>query len=69
MLPDLGVERDCGVLDSYEQLMSLWNEDDPVIVIWEEEGKVEGKSWIKDDKVVVYVDSGHISRDLASTQI
>ena len=49
--------------------MSLRNQDDSVVVVREKEGKVKGKTWVKDNKVVVYVDSGHISRDLASTQI
>ena len=38
-------------------------------MIQEQEGKVEWKAWIKDDEVVVNIDSGHISCDLASTQI
>ena len=67
MLPDLGVEGDCGILDTHKQLMSLGNKDDPVVVMGKEESKVEGKSWIKNDKVVAYIDSGHILRDLAST--
>ena len=69
MLPDLGIERDCGVLDTNKQLMSLRNQDDPIVVIWKEESKVEGKTWVKDNKVIVYVDSGHIPHDLASTQV
>ena len=47
--------------------MSLGNKDDPVVVIGEEEGKVEGESWIKDDEVVADIDSGHVLHDLAST--
>ena len=34
-------------------------------MIREQEGKVKGKAWVKDDKVVVYIDGGHILRDLA----
>ena len=49
--------------------MSLWNKDNPVIVIWKEEGKVKGESWIEDDEIVVYIDSGHILRNLANPQI
>ena len=49
--------------------MSLRNEDDPVIMTREEESEVEWKTWIEDNEVVAYEDSGHISRDLASTQI
>ena len=46
--------------------MSLGNQDDPVVVVREKEGKFKRKTWVKDNKVVVYVDSGHIPRDLAS---
>ena len=67
MLPDLGVKGDCGVLDVHKQLVSLWNKDNPVVVIGEEKGKVEGNTWVKDNKVVAYVDSGHILHNLAST--
>ena len=42
-LPDLGVEGDCGVLDVNEQLMSLGNQDDPVIVVRERKAKLRGK--------------------------
>ena len=41
--------------------MSLWNKDNPVIVIGKEEGKVKRESWVKDDEVVAYIDSGHIT--------
>ena len=47
--------------------MSLGNQDDPVVIIGEEEGKVKGKAWVKDNKVIAYEDSGHILCDLAST--
>ena len=67
MLPDLGVKGNRGILDAHEQLVSLGNKDNPVIVIGEEESKVKGKPWIEDDKVVAYIDSGHILCDLAST--
>ena len=69
MLPDLGVEGDCGVLHTYQQLVPLRNEDNPVIVVWEEKGEVKRETWIEDNEVVTNVDSGHISHDLASTQI
>ena len=45
--------------------MSLWDQDNPIVVIREQEGKIEGEAWVKEDKVVVYVDSGHILHDLA----
>ena len=49
--------------------MSLRDEDDPVIVVWEEKGEVERETWIEDDEVVADVDNRHIPRDLASTWI
>ena len=49
--------------------MSLRNEDDPVIVVREKEGEFEGKTWVKDDKVVAYEDCGHILHDLANTRV
>ena len=49
--------------------MTLGNKDDPVVVIWEQEGEVERKSWVENDKVVAYIDCGHRLRDLASTQV
>ena len=49
--------------------MSLGNKDNPVIIIGEEESKVKGEPWIKDDEVVAYIDSGHILCDLAGTQV
>ena len=49
--------------------MALRDKYDPIIVIWEQEGKVEWEAWIKYDKVIMDVNSGHISCDLASTQI
>ena len=49
--------------------MTLRNENDAVIMIWEQKGKVEWETWVKDNEVVMDVDSGHISCDLASTQI
>ena len=49
--------------------MTLRDQDDPIVVIWEEECEVQWEAWIKYDEVVANVDSGHISRDLASTQI
>ena len=67
MLPDLGVEGDCGVFNANKQLMSLGNQDDPIIVVWKEESEVKRKTWVEDNKVVAYIDSGHIPRDLAST--
>ena len=45
--------------------MSLRNQDDPVVVIREKESKVERKTWVEDNKVVVYVNCGHIPHDLA----
>ena len=52
-----------------KKLVSLGNQDDPVVVIGEEKGEVEGKAWVKDNKVVVNEDSGHILCDLAGTQV
>ena len=49
--------------------MTLGNENDPVIVIQEKEGKVKWEPWIKDNEVGVYENCGHISCDLASKQI
>ena len=49
--------------------MSLGNQDDPVIVVRKEESEFKRKTWVKDNKVVAYVDSGHIPRDLASTRV
>ena len=49
--------------------MPLRNQDDPVVVIRKEESEFKRETWIKDNKVVVYVDCGHIPRDLASTRI
>ena len=49
--------------------MSLGNQYNPVIIVGKEEGKVKGKAWVKDDKVVAYEDGGHILRDLAGTQV
>ena len=68
MLPDLGVEGDCGVLHTNEQLMSLRDQDDPNVMIWKEKGEVEWETWIKDD-IDSDIDGGHISHDLASTWI
>ena len=49
--------------------MTLGNEDNPIILIWEQKGEVQGKTWIKYDEVVAYKDCQHILRDLASTQV
>ena len=49
--------------------MSLGNQDDLVVIIGEEECKVKGKAWVKDNKIVAYEDGGHILCDLASTQV
>ena len=49
--------------------MSLWNKDNPVVIMREEESKVKRKSWVEDDKVIAYEDNGHILCDLASTQV
>ena len=49
--------------------MSLWDQDNPIVVIREEECKFKGETWVKDNKVVAYVNSMHILRDLASTQV
>ena len=49
--------------------MTLGNENDPVVVIREKEGEFKGKTWIEDNKVVAYEDSGHILHDLASTRV
>ena len=45
--------------------MTLGNENDPVVVIGEQEGELQGESWIEYDEVVAYEDGGHILRDLA----
>ena len=47
--------------------MTLGNKDDPVVVIGKEKGEFERETWVEDNKVVAYIDSGHIPRDLAST--
>ena len=49
--------------------MTLRDEDNPVVMIRKEKGKVKREAWVKDDKVVAYEDSGHILHDLASTQV
>ena len=41
----------------------------PVVVIREKKGEVKWETWVEDNEVVAYVDSGHIPRDLASTQV
>ena len=66
-MPDLGVERDSGVLDAYKELVALGNEDNPVVVIGKQKGELQGETWIKDNKVVAYKNHGHILHDLAST--
>ena len=45
--------------------MTLGDEDNPVVVIREQEGEFQGESWIKYNEVVMYEDGGHILRDLA----
>ena len=46
--------------------MALGNKDDPIVLIWEQEGELQGETWVEDDKVVAYeYSSGHILRDLA----
>ena len=45
--------------------MSLRNQDDPIVIIGKEESKVKGKTWVKDDEVIAYIDGGHILCDLA----
>ena len=64
-MPDLGVEGDRGILDTYKELMSLGYQNNPVVLIGEKEGKVERETWIEYDEVVVYEHRGHILRDLA----
>ena len=49
--------------------MTLGNEDNPVVVIREQESEVQGEAWIEYDEVVTYEYSGHILRDLASTRV
>ena len=52
--------------------MTLGNEQDPIIMIWEEEGKSKWEDGVEDNKVVVDLNNGaawHISRDRACTQI
>ena len=56
----------------YEQLVALRYQENPVISIWKEKGKVEWIDGVKDDKVVSYLDdraTWHISRDRACTRI
>ena len=48
---------------------TLRDKDDPVVMIREEEGEFQGEAWVEYDKVVVYVDSGHILCDLAGTWV
>ena len=46
--------------------MSLRNEKDPVVAIWEEEGKSQWVDRVKDDKVMCDLNDGttrHISHD------
>ena len=46
--------------------MSLWDQEDPVVAIWEEEGKSQWVDRVEDDEVVRDLDDGatrHISRD------
>ena len=69
MLPDLGVEGDSGVLDMYKELVALGNENNPVIVIGKQKGKLQGETWIEDNEVVAYKNCRHILHDLASTQV
>ena len=49
--------------------MTLGNENNPVVVIGEQEGEFQGESWVKYNKVVTYEDGGHILHDLASTRV
>ena len=46
--------------------MALWDQKDPVIAIWEEEGKSQWVDRVEDDKVMRDLNdgtAGHISRD------
>ena len=46
--------------------MTLRNKDNPIVLIWEQEGELQRKTWIEDDEVDAYEHSGgHILRDLA----
>ena len=65
----LGIEWDSGVFNTNKELMPLRDQNDPIVMIRKQEGKIERETWIKDDEVVVDEDGGHISCDLASTWI
>ena len=72
MRPDLGDLGLCGILNTYEQLVALRYQENPVVSIWEEKSKVEWIDGVKDDEVVSYLDdraTWHISRDRACTWI
>ena len=46
--------------------MSLWDQKDPVVTIWEKESKSQGVDGVEDDEVMRdlnYRTTGHISRD------
>ena len=52
--------------------MTLRYQENPVVVIWEEEGKSKWVDGVEDDKVVRDLNNraaGHISRDKCCTQI
>ena len=49
--------------------MTLGDQDNPIVVVREQEGKLQGESWIEDDKVMAYEDRGHVLRDLAGTRV
>ena len=72
MRPDLGDLGLCGILNTYEQPMALRYQENPVITVWKEKGKVERIDGVKDDEVVCYLNdraTWHISRDRACTRI
>ena len=56
----------CGVLDANEQLMSLRDQQDPVVTIREEEGESQRIDRVEDNEVMRdlrYGATRHISRD------
>ena len=72
MRPDLGDLGLCGILNTYEQLMALRYQENPVVSIWKEKSKTEWVDGVEDDEVVSYLDdraTWHISHDRACTQM
>ena len=46
-----------GVFYMYKELVALRDQQDPVVEMWEEEGKSKWERGIKDNKVMCYRDS------------